>query len=246
MISTLPFFSGRFRFAWSVVVVGCLLSGSASAQKVDKAKLDTAARRATNAARVLTDVAALPPGETIPKELIDKARAIAVFPDVNKVNMLVQKFMKGSGVMSRRVSGGWSTPAFYIFAVIDKGWTKVKGDKPGIIMLFMDDGILKGFEKDHIPLVGAAGPVGELTPEKENTIRGASIILYALSDGKLRGVEVEDDFTTQSGISADNHINEAVYGLKGRDVYSGKTPVGPPIPAAVTEFQNVLSSLSKQ
>ena len=160
--------------------------------------------------------------------------------------MLVQKFMKGSGVMSRRVATGWSTPAFYTFAVIDKGWTKVKGDKPGIIVLFMDDAILKGFEKDHITLTGVAGPLGELTSEKENKIRGASIILYALSDGKLRGIDVEDDSTTQSGMSADNHLNQAVYGLKGRDLFAGKTPAGPPLPPAITEFQNALTSLSKQ
>lgn len=245
MVPALTYSSWRFRFGLFAVAVVCLLSGPARAQKIDKAKIDTAARRASNATKVLTDVAALPPGETIPRELIERARAIAIFPDVDKVNMLIQKFMKGYGVVSRRVPSGWSTPAFYGFAVIDKGWTRVKGDKPGIIMLFMDDGILKGFEKDHIQLVGEAGPVGELTPEKENKIRGASIIIYALSDGKVRGIDVEDDSTTQSGISADNHINEAVYGLKAREVLSGKTPVGPPVPPAVTEFQNVLTRLSK-
>jgi lipid-binding SYLF domain-containing protein len=228
-----------------VVIVSCLVSATALGQKVDKARLDTAAGRATKAAKVLTDVAALPDTEGIPKKLIERARAIAVFPDSDKVNMLVQKMMKGYGVMSRRLGDGWSAPAFYGFAVIDKGWTRVKGDRPGIIVLFMDDELLKGLEKDHLPLAGAAGPVGELTSEQENKIRGAGMILYALSDGKLRGISVEDDSTTQSGIGADNHINEAVYGLKAREVLAGKTPVGPPVPTAVTEFRNALMNLSK-
>jgi lipid-binding SYLF domain-containing protein len=245
MVPALTCSSWRFRFGLSVAFV-CLWLGPIRAQKIDKTKLDTAARRASKAAKVLTDVSALPAGETIPKELLERARAIAVFPEVDKVNMLVQKFMKGFGVMSRRVPSGWSTPAFYGFAVIDKGWTSVKGDRPGVIILFMDDDILKRFEKDHSQLAGEAGPVGELTPEKENKIRAASMIIYALSDGKLRGISVEDDSTTQSGINADNHINEAVFGLKAREVLSGKTPVGPPVPPAVTEFQNVLTSLSKQ
>jgi lipid-binding SYLF domain-containing protein len=247
MIPAFTCSSSPFRFGLFAVVVVCLLSGPARAQKIDKAKFDTAARRATNAAKVLTDMSALPAGETIPKELIERARAIAVFPEVDKVNMLVEKFMKGYGVMSKRVTSGWSTPAFYGFGVADRGWTKVKSDKPGVIVLFMDDGILKGFEKDHIPLVGEAGPVGELTPEKEKKIRGASVIIYALSGGKLRGVDVKDDSTTTlSGITADNHINEAVYGFKPRDVLSGKTPMRPPVPPAVTEFQNMLTNLSKQ
>lgn len=241
------FFSYQYRFRLGLVaaVIVCVFAGMARAQKVDKGKLDAATRRASKATKVLTDLSALPASETIPKELLDRALAIAVFPDTDKVNLLFQKFMKGYGVMSRRVSGAWGAPAFYAFAVIDSGWTRVKSDNPGIIMLFMDENVLKKFEKDHIDLVGAAGPVGELTPEKENNVRVASIILYALSDGKLRGVEVEDDSTTQSGINSDNNINKAVYGLKAREVLWGNPPVATPIAPSIAEFQNALVQLSK-
>jgi lipid-binding SYLF domain-containing protein len=247
MVSSFTVSPRRFPFALCVVAVVCLLSGAGRAQKVDRGKLDAAARRAGKAAKVLTDVSALPPGESIPRELIERARAIAVFPDVDKANLLVVKFMKGYGVMSRRVPGGWGAPAFYGFAVSDKGWTRVKSVEPGIIMLFMDDEVLKKFEKDHINLEGEAGPVGELTNEKENRIRGASIIIYAVSGGKLRGVSIEDDSTTETGINSDNNINKAVYGLKAREVLWGKTPAGDaPLPPALAEFQNALTSLSKQ
>lgn len=247
MVSSFTFSLGRFPFALSAVAVACLLSGAARGQKIDKGKLDAAARRSGKAAKVLTELSALPPGESIPKELIERARAIAVFPDVDKTNLLFVKMMKGYGVMSRRVADGWGTPAFYGFAVSDKGWTRVKSDEPGIIMLFMDDDVLKRFEKDHVKLAGEAGPVGELTPEKENRIRGAGIIIYALSGGKLRGVSVEDDDTTQTGINSDNNINKAVYGLKAREVLWGKTPAGTAsTPPAITEFQTALTSLSKQ
>lgn len=238
----------HFRLALSAIAASvCLLSVAARAQKIDKAKLETATRRAGKAAKVLTDLSALPPGETIPRELIERARAIAVFPDVDRVNILFLKAMKGYGLMSRRIPDGWGTPAFYGFAVTDRGWTLVKPMEAGIIMLFMDDRILKQFEKDHVKLVGSAGPVGELTPEQEEKIRGAGIIIYALSDGKLRGIEVEDDDTTQTGINSDNNINKPVYGLKAREVLAGKTPVGTAeVPSAITEFQNALTKLSKQ
>jgi lipid-binding SYLF domain-containing protein len=221
-----------------------LLPGATRAQKVDKAKLDAAARRSGKAIKVLTDLSALPPGETIPRQLLERARAVAVFPDVDRVNILFMKAMKGYGLMSRRVPGGWGTPAFYGFAVMDKGWTKVKPANAGIIMLFMDDDTLKKFEKDHVKFEGAAGPVGELTAEKQ--IREAGIIIYGLSDGKLHGLEVEDDSTTQTGINSDNNINKAVYGLKAREVLWGKPPATAAIPPAITEFQNALASLSKQ
>jgi lipid-binding SYLF domain-containing protein len=246
MLSSFAFRMSHFRLALFAVAVACLWSGTALAQKVDKAKLDVAARRSGKAAKVLNEMSSLPPGETIPRELIEKARAIAVFPDTDKVNLLFQKMMKGYGVMSKRVPGGWTTPAFYVFAVVDRGWTRVKSDDPGIIMLFMDDGILQSFEKDHIKFSGEAGPVGELTAEKGDKIRGASILIYAVSGGKVRGVEVDDDATTQTGINSDNNVNKAVYGLKAREVLSGKAPVGVPVPEAITEFQNVLTIMSKQ
>jgi lipid-binding SYLF domain-containing protein len=244
MLLTFTFSLRRSLFAMSSVIVLSLSSTTAPAQKVDKAKLETAARRAGKAVKVLTELAALPPSESIPKELLDKAKAIAVFPDTDKVNILFMKMIKGFGIASKRIEGGWSTPAFYGFAVIDRGWSKVKSDEPGIIMLFMGDSVEAQFTKDHINLVGSAGPVGELTPEMELKTRGAGIIIYALSEGKLRGVSVDDDSTTQSGIGSDNHINKAVFGLKARDVIAGKTPLASSVPAEVTEFQKALTNLS--
>ncbi len=247
MVPSFILFLSRSRFALAAVAVSvCLLSGATHAQKVDKSKLGTATRRAGQASKVITDLSALPPGEMIPRELIERARAVAVFPDVDRVNILIAKAMKGYGLMSRRVPGGWDTPAFYGFTVLDRGWTKVKPMKADIIMLFMDDDTLKKFEKDHVELKAAAGPVGELTAEKEKGIRGAGIIIYALFDGKMRGIEVEEDDTTQSSIFSDNNINKAVYGLKAREVLWGKTPTLTAIPPAITEFQNVLTSISKQ
>ena len=235
---------GRFVFVLcaAVVVVFVCPSSHVRAQKVDRAKLETAARRAGKAAKVIADLSALPPAETIPKELMEKARAVAVFPDTDKVNMLTMKFWKGFGLVSRRVEGGWSTPAFYAFAVSDIGWTRVKSDEPGIIMLFMNDEI---FEKDRVKLEGSEGPVGEWTPEKERNVKGAGIILYSLSEGRLRGISVEDDNSTQAGVNSDNNVNKAVYGLKAREVLSGKTPAGPPVPPEVTNFQTALANLWK-
>ena len=238
----------RFRLTLSAaVVLLSLLSGTAHAQKVDKAKLETAARRSGKAAKVLTDLSALPPGETIPRELIERARAIAVFPDSDKMNLLIQKFWKGSGLMSRRVEGGWSTPAFYGFVVSDRGWTRVKSEEPGLIVLFMDDAMVKKLEKGNVKLEGAPGPVGEMTPAQQKEANRVSVLIYTIFEGKVRGVGVEDDLTTQTGIGPDNKLNKAVYGLKSREVLGGQPPVAPAsVPPAVAEFQNALAGLSKQ
>ena len=234
------------RFALPAVALLCLFS-AAWAQKVDRGKLDAAERRAGKAAQVVAELAALPPDASIPKAIIERARAVAVFPDATKTNVLfTQKFWKGYGLMARRVEGGWGTPAFYGFVVHDRGWTRVKSDAPGVIMLIMDDETLKRFEKDGIQLEAAEGPVGELTPEKEKDIRGAGILMYALSGGELRGISVELDDTSQAGMNSDNNVNKAVYGLKAREVLWGKTPEGMAVPPAVVGFRNALASFSKQ
>jgi lipid-binding SYLF domain-containing protein len=155
------------------------------------------------------------------------------------------KTIKGYGLLSRRMSDGWTQPGFYGFAVMDRGWSKTKSDSPGIIMLFMNDEVIKGFEKDRVPLAGVAGPLGEIPADQEKKIRAASIIIYAFSDGKLRGISVDDDWSTESGIGADNNLNQAIYGVKARELFTGKTPEGRQIPSAVTEYHKLLMNLPK-
>ena len=243
MIPSITFQSRCFRFVRFVVAVLCLLPVTAAqAQKIDHGKLNAAARRSEKAIKVMADLSALPPAEGIPRELLESARAVAVFPDVDRVNMLVVKAMKGYGLMSRRGPDGWGSPAFYGFAVMDHGWTLVKPQNAGIIMLFMNEDVLKQFERDHIKFQGVAGPIGPLTSETEKKIRAAGIIIYSLSDGKLSGIKVEDDSTTETGINSDNNINKAVYGLKAREILGGKTPTVTPAPAWITQFQDALTN----
>jgi hypothetical protein len=81
---------------------------------------------------------------------------------------------------------------------------------------------------------------------RQDKIRGANILIYALADGKLTGVDIKDKESTLSRVSADNHINVAVYRLKARDIMAGKSPTGPPSPPEINEFQNTLTRISKQ
>jgi len=84
MVSLFAFSGHRSRIFISAAVVLFIFQCAAHAQKVDKEKFDTGIRRAVNATKALTDLAALAPGDGIPKDLIAKARVIAVFPNVTK------------------------------------------------------------------------------------------------------------------------------------------------------------------
>ncbi len=237
----------RLRVLLSAVAVLCVMTGAARAQKVDKGKLDDAARWTEKAAKVLNDLAALPAEGAIPRGLFEHALAVAVFPEVQRVNVLVTKFMKGSGLMARRTPDGWGAPAFYRFAVMDRGWTLVKPGEAGIVMLFMTDEALGRFKKDGSGFKAAPGPVGGLTPEKAKRFEGEGVIIYAFSGGRLSGIEVDDDDTTQSDIKSDNNVNKEVYGLKAREVLWAAPPPAAAEAAApaLNVFREVLAHMPK-
>jgi lipid-binding SYLF domain-containing protein len=226
-----------------------LLPGAIRAQKIDKSKLDNAAQRSRTAGRVLTAVVNHP-GDTIPRELIDRTRAVGVFPELDRMSFLMPKSRLAYGVICSRLPGGWSPPAYYGFGApkLDLMW---KGDKkPDIIILFMSDKAMEEFQKGNFrfkdEMVGFAGPVGELTREKESSIRAANVIIYALVDGRVEGLRVDADVLGGGAANPDNNLNNAIYGLKGREVLSGKAPLWPSVLPSVSEYQNVLTSLSKQ
>ena len=76
-----------------------------------KSRMQDASRHAREAAEAFTEIMNIKE-KTIPKELLDKAEAIAVFPDVIKAAFIIGG-RGGQGVISRRIRGGWSAPAFF-------------------------------------------------------------------------------------------------------------------------------------
>ena len=85
---------------WTLVV---------SAQKPNK--FEDAQQRSEDAGRIISMLALLPDTD-LPKEIADKAQAIAVFPKVKKETMLFGSFSQGYGVISARTEAGWTMPAF--------------------------------------------------------------------------------------------------------------------------------------
>jgi lipid-binding SYLF domain-containing protein len=219
------------------------------AQKIDKSKLDNASKRSDTAARVLTSVINLP--DAIPRELFDRARAIGVFPDLDRISFVLPNSRLAYGVICSRLPGGWSPPAYYSFGapkIPNLKWERRK--KPDIIILFMSDKAMAEFQKGNFifkeEMVGFAGPVGALTPEKENEIRTANVIIYALVDGRVEGFRMDANEQGGGSVNPDNNINNAIYGLKAREVLSGKAPLWPSVLPTISEYQNALINLSKR
>src|SRR5688572_19427467 len=77
-------------------------------------KANEAARQAEKAANVFDRIMATRE-RAIPRDLLNRAEAVAVFPGVLKAGFIVGG-RGGRGVISRRVADGWSAPAFFNLA----------------------------------------------------------------------------------------------------------------------------------
>ncbi len=94
---------GRTVVALAIVMAACV-GGRVSLAQTEEGD------RATEAARVLKEIQEAK-DTTIPKQILEKARAIAVFPSTVK-GAFILGAQRGKGVISGRVDGKWSTPAF--------------------------------------------------------------------------------------------------------------------------------------
>lgn len=186
-----------------------------TAQRIDAKKLREASKESSDAARVFTQILGAPDGG-IPKELLDRAQAVAVFPGVIRAAFIIGG-RGGDGVISRRTAGGWSAPAFFKLGGGSIG-PQIGASKTDIVLLFMNEGGLKGLLEDKFEIGGeagvAAGPVGRSASASTNVTLDAAILSYAKSKGAYIGAALKGVV-----INPDNNLNEAIYGgMKARDV----------------------------
>jgi lipid-binding SYLF domain-containing protein len=228
--------------ALCAVVALCLTATVATAQSKKAAKkIAEATQRSQKAARVFTEVMAAP-DKAIPKDLLDKAEAVAVFPNVIKAGFIVGG-RGGSGVISRRVKGGWSAPAFFKLGGGSVG-LQIGASSTDFVLLFMNEDALKGLLEDKFEIGGegsvAAGPVGRAASASTNLTLDAGILSYSRSKGLFAGLELKGVV-----IDPDNDDNEAVFGMKASDIFTGSNKIAiARMPAGVRIFPRTLSRYS--
>jgi lipid-binding SYLF domain-containing protein len=218
--------AGAFICALLVIVSVAL---TAQCQTKNAKRVAEATKEAQKASDVFTEIMNVP-DKAIPQKLLDNAAAIAVFPGVVKAGFIVGG-RAGDGVISRRVKGGWSAPAFFNLAGGSIG-LQIGASKTDFVLLFMNEDALNGLLKDKFELGGegsvAAGPVGRSTSASTDVLLRAQIISYSRSKGLFAGLELKG-----VAITPDNDDNLAAYGMKANDILAtsrsaslAKMPVG--------------------
>ena len=224
------------RASFALILVGLLLSTAVltAAQKDSRTK--DAARHASDAAKTFTEIMNVK-DKAIPKELLDTAEAIAVFPDVLKAAFFLGG-RGGQGVISRRVKGGWSAPAFFNLSGVSFG-PQIGAQKTDYILLIMNESGLNGLLKDKFELGGeasiAAGPIGREAAASTNPRLDAGILSYSRSKGVFLGAALKG-----AVISPDNDLNEAVYGTKAGEVLKEQAVPFAQMPPSVRIFPRTL------
>ena len=200
-----------------------------------------ASKKSENASRVFEQIMGAP-DRSIPKDLLDRAEAVAVFPGMIKAGFVVGG-RGGSGVISRRVTGGWSAPAFFHMGGASVG-LQIGAAKTDLVLLFMNEDALKGLLGDKLEIGGeasaAAGPVGRTASASTNLRLDAGILSYSRSKGLFAGLELKG-----AVINPDNNLNEALYGFKARDILTGanKIKMADVLPGVIV-FPNTLARYS--
>src|SRR6266550_7632360 len=220
----------------SLLVLTCAVA--TPAQK--SSRLQDASRHAQEASEVFTQIMNVRE-RAIPKELLDKAEAIAVFPDVLKAAFIFGG-KGGQGVISRRTPKGWSAPAFFNLSGGSFG-AQIGASKTDYVLLIMNQEGLNGLLKDKFEIGGevgvAAGPVGREAAASTNLRLDAGILSYSRSKGAFIGAALKG-----AAISPDNDLNEAVYNRKAKEVLTTGSMTLTQMPAGVRIFPRTLARYS--
>lgn len=220
----------------ALILVGLLVVSAVVTPAQKKNRTKDAARHAGEAAETFTEIMNVK-DKAIPQELLDTAEAIAVFPGVVK-GAFVVGVRGGQGVISRRVKGGWSAPAFFNIGGGSFG-PQIGAQKTDYILLIMNESGLNGLLRDKFELGGevgiSAGPVGREAAASTNPRLEAGILSYSRSKGAFIGAALKG-----AVISPDNDLNEAIYGKKADELLNAPPQQIGQMPPSVRIFPRTL------
>ena len=199
-------------------------------------------KRAENAVRVLKEIM-MAPDSSIPRDLLEKAHAIAVIPDVVKAGLVVGG-RHGDGLISVKTRDGtWSNPSFIGLTGGSIGF-QAGVSSTDVVLVFRTqrgvDSIVHGKFTLGADASAAAGPVGRSATASTDAQLHAEIYSYSRSRGLFAGAALDG-----SAITIDNDANQAVYGqgVTARRIFEGGVTA---VPNPVVDFRDRLEEYTQE
>jgi SH3 domain-containing YSC84-like protein 1 len=194
--------------------------------------------RLRSCATVLKEVLDVP--DNIPKDLLDRAECVLVFPSVKKAALGVGGSY-GRGAITCRTGenydGPWSAPAMFALEGGSIGF-QVGGQATDYVLLVMNDRGAKSVLGSKVKLgadaSAAAGPKGRTAGASTDIVMNAEMLSYSRARGLFAGVSLEG-----STLRSDNEADKLVYGkdLSARDIVTSTVD----IPAAARPMIDLLN-----
>jgi SH3 domain-containing YSC84-like protein 1 len=215
-----------------IVLLGLTVSLGAQGKEEDRLR---------EVATVLQEIIDIP--DDIPKDLLDKAECVIVYPSVKKVAIGVGGSY-GRGAMTCRTgddfTGPWSAPTLMALEAGSIGF-QLGGQATDFVLLVMNDrgasALLGSKVKLGADATAAAGPKGRSAAAATDASMRAEMLSYSRSRGLFAGVSLEG-----STLRPDNDANTLVYGskLSARDIVKGSVAV----PSAAKSMVDLLNARS--
>ncbi|HEX2475426.1 MAG TPA: lipid-binding SYLF domain-containing protein [Lacipirellulaceae bacterium] len=226
-----------------VVVVFTICAGPASCQVIVQ---PSPAEMTVNDATNVFAQAMVMPGNSIPRNLLSEAHAIAIMPSMVR-GAFVVGIQHGRGVLVvRDASGAWQAPRFIVITGGSIGY-QIGVQATDLVLVFRTPqsvaNLLRGTVKIGVDASAAAGPVGRQTSAATDLQLRAEILSYSRARGAFVGVSIDG-----SSISLDPTAEAMYYQPPGAvpasamnllqtiTAYTAAIPIGvagaPPAPAA--------------
>jgi lipid-binding SYLF domain-containing protein len=199
-------------------------------------------KRVTEATTVLDEIMGAA-DKSVPRAIMEKAEAIAVFPSMLKGGLVVGA-QHGRGIISARdkKNGGWSSPGFLTITGGSIG-AQIGAQAIDLVLVINGQRGLEQLVKNQFKVGAdasvAAGPVGRDATASTDIQMRAQILSYSRSRGLFAGVTLNG-----STIRQDRDANERFYGTAfrtGQILFDG---LAPPQDAA-NEWKATLAKYAK-
>ncbi len=196
-----------------------------------------AQKRVADSAQVLRELVRAEDADGIPKELLARAKAIAVVPHVVRGAFVVGGRWGKGVIATRDADGAWGPASFLDLSGASFGF-QIGADATDLVMVFVEEDGLEALLDDKVELganvSAAAGPLGRSAEIGTNATLDSAIYAYSRSKGVFAGAALDGTV-----ITIDDSANETAYGreVDGDAVLGGEitpAPVFEPFVAAVT------------
>jgi lipid-binding SYLF domain-containing protein len=223
----------------AIVAVATITAAARSLSQQDKVK--EAAEQSSRAAKAFEEIMQIP-DKAIPRDLLAKAKAVAVFPRVIKVAVTIGG-EGGRGVVSRHTNAGWENPVFIRGGGGSVG-PQIGASSTDYFLLLMNDESIEGLMKDKFELGGeaavAAGPVGRNAGAATDALMQAAILSYSRSRGLFAGVNAKGVV-----LRPEDDLNTAVYNRTARELLSEQDTAAAPA-EGLRSFPNTLGRYTSE